>query len=73
MLVKLANGTDGVLGSRMTGAGFGGCTVSIVREDSVGSLVENLARYEAEFKLNPDVFVLEGNLEAGPVPKSPGV
>ncbi|MCG8368903.1 MAG: galactokinase, partial [Proteobacteria bacterium] len=73
MLVQLANGTDGVLGSRMTGAGFGGCTVSVVHQDSVGLLVENLARYQTGFKLNPDVFVLEGNLEAGPVPKPASV
>ena len=67
VLVKLANETDGVLGSRMTGAGFGGCTVSIVHKDAVESLVENLAEYTATFNLTPGVFVLEGNLEAGPV------
>jgi galactokinase len=67
MLVKLANGTEGVLGSRMTGAGFGGCTVSIVHNESVGSLVDRLAEYTARFNLIPGVFVLEGNLEAGPV------
>jgi galactokinase len=67
MLVKLANGTAGVLGSRMTGAGFGGCTVSIVHRDSVETLVDNLAEYTTRFNLTPGVFVLEGNLEAGPV------
>ena len=67
MLVKLANGTGGVLGSRMTGAGFGGCTVSIAHKDSVKSLVHNLSAYTARFKLTPGIFVLEGNLEAGPV------
>lgn len=67
MLVKLASGTDGVLGSRMTGAGFGGCTVSIVHKDAVESLVAKLAEYTDRFNLTPGVFVLEGNLEAGPV------
>jgi galactokinase len=67
MLVTLANGTGGVLGSRMTGAGFGGCTVSIVHKDSVASLVGNLIEYRARFNLTPGVFVLEGNLEAGPM------
>jgi galactokinase len=67
MLVKLANGTAGVPGSRMTGAGFGGCTVSIVHKGSVETLVDNLAEYTARFNLTPGVFVLEGNLEAGAV------
>ena len=57
----------GVLGSRMTGAGFGGCTVSLAHKDSVGRVVAKLAEYTERFKLTPGVFILEGNREAGPV------
>ena len=66
-LVNLAMTTDGVLGSRMTGAGFGGCTVSLAQQDAVPLLVERCASYTARFGLEPGVFVLDSNLEAGPV------
>jgi galactokinase len=39
---------EGVAGSRMTGAGFGGCTVSIVREDAVACFIENVGRRYGE-------------------------
>ncbi|CAM9278091.1 unnamed protein product [Scytosiphon promiscuus] len=41
-LVELAMEVDGVFGSRMTGGGFGGCTVTLVKEDSVESLISHL-------------------------------
>lgn len=67
-LVNLAGGTEGVLGSRMTGAGFGGCTVHVVHEDAVTLFANRLnRRYAAKFDVTPGIFVLGGNLEAGPV------
>ena len=66
-LVDIANGTEGVLGSRMTGAGFGGCTVTLIHMDAIETLRANLLPYTDRFGLNPDLFVLKGNLEAGPV------
>lgn len=55
-LVEAALAQEGVIGSRMTGAGFGGCTVSIVRADrveefirSVGEVYINRIGYKADF------------------------
>ncbi|MEJ2258002.1 MAG: galactokinase [Woeseiaceae bacterium] len=67
LLVELANSTAGVLGSRMTGGGFGGCTVSIMNDAAIAQMGNKLAEYEARFNLTPRVFVLHGNLEAGAV------
>ena len=69
-LVDIANGIEGVLGSRMTGAGFGGCTVTLIHTDAIETLRANLLPYTNRFGLNPEMFVLQGNLEAGPVSSS---
>ena len=67
-LVEVAIGTPGVLGARMTGAGFGGCTVSLVHADALDALAQRLqADYAARFGLVPGIFLLNTNLEAGPV------
>ncbi len=41
-IVSLAENQEGVLGARMTGAGFGGCAISLVREDSIESFIKNV-------------------------------
>lgn len=61
VLVELAgdiNLDGGVYGARMTGAGFGGCTVSLVRSDAIESIAETLAAgYEERTGIQPTMFV----------------
>ena len=49
---------DGVFGCRMTGGGFGGCTVALVRADKVAAISERItAEYEERTKIKPTLFV----------------
>ena len=56
-LVKRALEIDGVYGSRMTGSGFGGCTVTLLRDDAFGAYSERLDEYERIFGFKAETFV----------------
>ena len=59
-LAERAQQFPGVLGSRMTGAGFGGCTVTLIAEEQVEAFVETLGKaYEERFGLRADFYVAE--------------
>jgi len=59
-LVEEALKVEGVAGSRMTGAGFGGCTVSIVHTDYVNKFIEEVGKnYTKKTGLTPSFYVSE--------------
>lgn len=63
-LVSLAWETEGVVGARMTGAGFGGCTVNIVKDDCVDAFIEKLTKeYTNKIGYKPDFYVV--NISGG--------
>ena len=58
-LVSLAWECEGVIGSRMTGAGFGGCTVSIVKEECVDNLISTITpKYAEKIGYEPSFYIV---------------
>ena len=59
-LVEAAWKQEGVLGARMTGAGFGGCTINLVKKSKVEDFIKNVdAEYTKGCGLKADFYVVE--------------
>lgn len=59
-LAEAAWKVEGVLGSRMTGGGFGGCTVSLVRDEAIPMFIEQVgAEYTEKTGLKADFYIAE--------------
>jgi len=58
LMVEIASEQAGVLGSRMTGGGFGGCTINLVESSAVDAFKKTVAaKYQAETGLKPEIYV----------------
>lgn len=65
-LVEAAWKQEGVIGARMTGAGFGGCAVSIVRNDQIESFIQKVGEeYREKIGYDADFYVVE--IGSGPI------
>ena len=68
LLVELAQGVGGTFGSRMTGGGFGGCTVSLVAADAVERFISIVGNaYRDATGLTPSIYCCTPAPGVGPV------
>jgi galactokinase len=57
-MLEVAEGLPGYWGGRMTGGGFGGCTVNLVEAANAEGFVDEVSsRYEARIQIRPNIYV----------------
>ena len=62
LLVEIAKNTSGVLGARMTGGGFGGSTVNLVKRANLGKFKEKIRfEYQRLTEIKPTILVSEAS------------
>lgn len=60
LMVQLADDVPGVIGARMTGAGFGGCTINLVADEHSDEFERQIKReYESKTGIAPEVYVCQ--------------
>ncbi len=58
IMVRIAQSLNGCYGARLTGAGFGGCTVNLVAREKAEEFAQSLAiLYESETRLHPEIYI----------------
>lgn len=66
VMVNIAQSLEGCYGARLTGAGFGGCTVNLVAKERAGEFARMLAeRYESQTSLRPEIYITRASNGAG--------
>jgi len=62
VMVEIAERQQGVYGARMTGGGFGGCTINFVDAENAGAFQSRVSvEYEAATGLRPDIYICEAS------------
>lgn len=65
LMVELASGQPGLIGARLTGGGWGGCTVNLVEKSFAPSFAEALRKsYYERTNINPDVYICQASAGA---------
>jgi galactokinase len=58
LMVELANELPGLIGARLTGGGFGGCTINLVEQEKAKAFAEELGkRYAAKTGIKPEIHI----------------
>jgi galactokinase len=66
VMVELAWPLSGCYGARLTGAGFGGCTVNLVAREQAGEFAQALAAgYQSQTGLQPEIYICRASAGAG--------
>ena len=61
-MVEIASAQQGVIGSRMTGGGFGGCTINLIHADAAESFrLLVAAEYEKRTHIRPDIYIVSAS------------
>jgi galactokinase len=67
-MVELAQGLPGLIGARLTGGGFGGCTVTMLEAGAVSRFCEQItSAYEHRFQITPQIYDCKPSAGAGAV------
>jgi galactokinase len=70
VMVELAEGLPGYYGGRMTGGGFGGCTVNLVETAKADAFASEIARrYQNATGIKPEVYIFSAANGASQEPK----
>jgi galactokinase len=58
-LVELAKQDSGVIGARLMGGGFGGCTINIVKDEAINQFIENAGKaYHQKFNIDTEAYIV---------------